>query len=186
VPGSLAVEPGEIAPKICERALLTDLVVLNVAHPPSSGLTSLGSGLRTIIWRCARPMLAVSGWSTLIDQTLLAFDGSPKAREALFVATYLAERWPTTLTVVAVTDGSRVTATALADVQRYLDLHEVAADFVDAAGPVGETLLKIADERQINLLLLGGYSANPVKEVILGSTVNRILREAPCPIFICR
>jgi nucleotide-binding universal stress UspA family protein len=186
VPGSLAAEPGEIARKICERALLADLVVLNVAHPPGGGLASLGSGLRAIIWRCARPMLAVPGWSTEVNRALLAFDGSPKAREALFVATYLAERWQTALTVVAVADGSRVTPGALADAQRYLDLHELTAEFVNAAGPIADAILTLADERHINLLMLGGYSANPVKEVIVGSTVNRMLREAPCPIFICR
>jgi nucleotide-binding universal stress UspA family protein len=185
VPGSLAVEPGEIARKICERALLTDLVVLNVAHPPA-GLASLGSGLRTIIWRCARPILAVSGWSTLLDRALLAFDGSPKAREALFVATYLAERWQTVLTVISAVDGVRVTPAALVDVQRYLDLHEVAADVLSVSGPIAEAILAAAEERHINLLMLGGYGANPVKEAILGSTVNRVLREAPCPIFICR
>jgi nucleotide-binding universal stress UspA family protein len=185
VAGSLAVEPGEIARKICERALLTDLVVLNVAHPPA-GLASLGSGLRTIIWRCARPILAVSGWSTLVDRALLAFDGSPKSREALFVATYLAERWQIALTVISAVDGVRVTPAALVDVQRYLDLHEVAADVLSVSGPIAEAILAAAEERHINLLMLGGYGANPVKEVILGSTVNRVLREAPCPIFICR
>jgi nucleotide-binding universal stress UspA family protein len=62
----------------------------------------------------------------------------------------------------------------------------VTADIMNVEGPIAEAILKIADERLINLLMLGGYSANPVKEVILGSTVNRVLREAPCPIFICR
>jgi len=185
VPGSLATESGEIARKICERALLTDLVVLNVAHPPA-GLSSFGSGLRTIIWRCARPILAVSGWSSPVDRALLAFDGSPKAREALFVATYVAERWQIALTVAAVADGSRVTPAVLDGAKRYLDLHEVAAELMTISGPVGEGILGLARERDINLLMLGGYGANPVKEAILGSTVNRLLREAPCPIFICR
>ena len=184
VPGSLAVEPGEIARKICERALLTDLVVLNVAHPPA-GLGSLGSGLRAIIWRCARPILAVPGWSTPMDRALLAFDGSPKAREALFVATYVAERWQTALTVVSAIDGVRVTPAVLADVQRYLDLHEVAADLLSVSGPIAQAILTAAGERSINLLMLGGYGANPVREVILGSTVNRVLREAHSPVFIC-
>jgi nucleotide-binding universal stress UspA family protein len=73
----------------------------------------------------------------------------------------------------------------LTDVQRYLDLHEVAADLLSVSGPIAEAILTAAAERDINLLMLGGYGANPVKEVILGSTVNRVLREAPCPLFIC-
>ncbi len=186
VPGSLAIEAGEIAPKILERALLTDLVVLKVAHPPGGGLASLGSGLRTIIWRCARPILAVPESSTEAKGAMLAYDGSPKAREALFVGTYLAEIWKTALTVASVMDGIRVTSAALDEVKRYLEFHEVAADLVNTTGPIAETLLALAGGRPVDLLLLGGYGANPVKEVILGSTVNRVLREACCPVFICR
>ena len=186
VPGSLAIESGEIARKICERAVLTDMVVLNVAHPPSGGLASLGSGLRTIIWRCARPVLTVPGWSTKLSRALLAYDGSSKSREALFVATYLAERWQTALTVVAATDGSRPSPEALRYLHTYLEWHEVQADFVQASGAPGEAVLKTAEERRIELIMMGGYGATPVKEVILGSTVNHVLRQTPCPVFICR
>jgi nucleotide-binding universal stress UspA family protein len=186
VTGSLAIETGEIARKICERAVLTDMVVLNVAHPPAGGLASLGSGLRTIIWRCARPVLTVPGWSTKLSRALLAYDGSSKSREALFVATYLAERWQTALTVVSATDGSRPSAEAMQYVHTYLDWHEVQAEFVQAEGAPGETVLKTAQERAIDLIMMGGYGATPMKEVILGSTVNRVLRETSCPVFICR
>lgn len=187
VPGSLAVETGEVARKIYERALLTDVVVLNVAHPPEGGLASLGSGLRAILWRSARPVLAVPGWSTRLDRVLLAYDGSPKSKEALFVTAYLAERWQAALTVVSVSNGSPASAAALDYAYKYLDFHEVPADFVlDSGRPVTEVLSQAIQERDINLLMMGGYSANPVKEVILGSTVNYALREAHCPVFICQ
>jgi nucleotide-binding universal stress UspA family protein len=33
---------------------------------------------------------------------------------------------------------------------------------------------------------MGGYSAKPVREVVLGSSVDEILRESRLPILICR
>ena len=39
-----------------------------------------------------------------MDNALLAFDGSTKSKEALFVATYLAEKWHTKLMVLTIAD----------------------------------------------------------------------------------
>ncbi len=135
--GNLIIETGDVTRKIIERALLTDLVVLNVAHPPSAGLTSLGHGLRTIIWRCARPILAVPGRVTQFDRAVLAYDGSPKSKEALFVAAYLAEIYRTQLTVLSVADGNRVAADVQDYPRAYLELHEIEADFILSDGPIG-------------------------------------------------
>jgi nucleotide-binding universal stress UspA family protein len=179
------VESGDIPKKICERALLTDLVILNTLHPPPEGLGGLGSGLRTIIARCARPILAVCCNVCTMDKALLAYDGSPKAREALFVATYLAEQWMTSLTVMAITEGSRVTDSVLDDAQAYLDLHEIQAEFITASGPIS-LLHDVMDERGTNLLLMGGYSLSALEELLQGSAVDSMLRENHCPIFICR
>jgi nucleotide-binding universal stress UspA family protein len=183
VKGSLAVVKGDIPRQVCGRALLTDLVVLNVAHPPLPGLSSLNSGLRSIIWRSARPILTVPGKVSKMDKALLAFDGSPKSREALFVATYLAEKWKTDLTVLTVAKDA---APSVQDyVRSYLELHEIQADFLVENGP-HETIMKVIKERQVNLVLMGGYSGSAWKEVIVGSTVNLLLRKADCPLLICR
>ena len=187
VTGNLIIESGEIARKICERALLADVVVLKVSHPPSSnaGLLSWNSGLRSIIWNCARPTLTVPGAISALNRPLLAYDGSPKAKEALFVAAYLAERWRTPLTVVTVGEGN--SAQTIQDYARaYLELHEIEAEYVITAGVVGEKLLQARAEREADLVLMGGYGRSPWQEMVLGSVVNFMLREAPCPVFICR
>ena len=47
VDGNLVIELGEITKKICERATMTDLVVLKIVHPPLGGLATLKSPFRT-------------------------------------------------------------------------------------------------------------------------------------------
>ena len=62
IPGKLAIEVGKVARGICTRAQWTDLVVVNVAHPPGAQpWTRLSSGFRTLLRRCPRPVLAVPG-----------------------------------------------------------------------------------------------------------------------------
>ena len=183
LPGSLMIEKGNVPAKVCQRALLTDLIVLNAQHPPRPGLPSLRSGLRAIIWRSSRPILTVPGETSPLDNALLAFDGSSKSKEALFVATYLAEKWQTRLTVITIAeDGPQL---AQDYVRSYLELHEIQADFIVKSGSF-DIFLRTIRERMINLVVTGGYSSTPLKELLAGSAVNFLLRKADCALLICR
>ncbi|MBN1303513.1 MAG: universal stress protein [Anaerolineales bacterium] len=184
IQGNLANVKGEIVDQIYEYSKLTDLIVLNMLHAPSPGLAGLGSGLRQIIWRSARPILTVPGKLSPMDRALVAFDGSQKSKEALFVATYIAERWKTNLTILTVTenkDHQKVQEYA----RDYLELHEIEGTFmIEKGGP--ETFLKIMNDLETNLVLMGGYGGSAIKEVVVGSLVNFMLRNAKCPILISR
>jgi len=181
--GSLALEKGSVPDLVCQRALLADLIVLNAAHPPSPGLSSLGSGLRSIIWHSSRPILTVPAKISPLDRALVAFDGSTKSKEAVFVAAYIAERWKTSLTVLTLSDDP---STTIQDYARdYFALHEIPADFIIISG-APETFLNVISERGINLVVMGGYSGSAWQEIIIGSMVNFLLRKVECPLLICR
>jgi nucleotide-binding universal stress UspA family protein len=187
IPGELAIEVGGMARKICERARWTDLVVVNLAHPPASRpISRLSSGFRTLIRRCARPVLAVPRAFSHLDRVLLAYDGSPKADEALFLATYLSCRWNITLVVVTVIETGRTPSETLARAQGYLETHGVGATFVKESGTVAEAILKVAEEHESDLIIMGGYGFSPMLEVVLGSVVDQVLRTSRQPMLICR
>jgi len=185
VNGSLAIVHGEISDQINEYSLLTDLVVLNVSCPPGPGLASLGSGLRTIIWNSASPILAVTEKTSPMKKALLAFDGSAKSKEALFIAAYVAEIWHTELTVMTLSGSDRASSSVQDYARAYLELHEVEAEFLIVDGSF-EAFLDVSRERSIDMILMGGYSGNAFKEVVIGSLVNYLLREFEYPILICR
>jgi len=187
VPGRLAIETGGIARKICERTRWTDLIVVSLAYPPpSQPVARLGSGFRTLIRRCNSPVLAVPEAPSPLDNVLLAYDGSPKADEALFVATYIADRWKTSLTVVTITENERVSPDTLARAQGYLESHAVQATYLSESGAIHEVILRTAEEQSSNLIVMGGYGHSPVLEVVMGSTVDHVLRDSPQPTLICR
>src|SRR5690606_16366552 len=141
--GSLAVESGEVARRICERAAVADLVVLQLAHPPASQpLARLSSGFRAVLRRCPRPVLAAPAARERAERVLLGYDGSAKAEEALFVATYLAEAWKARLAVVCVLENDGVAET-LPHARAYLEMHEVEADFITPdSGPAADAILQ--------------------------------------------
>ncbi len=186
VTGHLAIEVGDLTDKICERASLCDLVVLNLAYPPGAGIADrLTSGFSALIRRSPRPVLAVPTVPTNFARALVAFDGSPKSREALFVAAYLAGAWSLDLTVLVVRQGS-VGESAMAYAREYLEFHELTAQYQWRDGAPDEAVLHLGREQDVDMYILGGYGAPPAIEVVRGSTVDRILREADRPVIICR
>jgi nucleotide-binding universal stress UspA family protein len=116
----------------------------------------------------------------------LAYDGSAKAKEALFVAAYLAEQWQIPLVVVAVEEDKLLAETALQGAQSYLQTQQLEATYVSAGGPVAGAILKAAEEHNSNLIIMGGYGRSPMLEVVLGSAVDEVLRSSNQPVLICR
>ena len=185
VHGVLAIEVGEPTQKILERSALTDLIVMKISYPPSVGFKVLASNVRTLIARAPRPILAIPGIISNFGHALLAFDGSPKAKEALFVATYLAEQWQTRLTILTGMEDQQVDASAQDFARNYLEFNEVEAEFISKKYSA-ETLKNTAEEIQADLVVMGGYSGWILKEMTVGSSVNFMLRESQFPILICR
>ncbi len=185
VDGTLAIDVGDITKRITERAILADLTVLKVVHPPSTGVSALTSPFRTIIERSSRPLLAVPSQATQFKRALLAYDGSDRSKEALFVATYIAEAWKTELIVFTATDN-KLSADEQDHVKRYLDIHEVEAKYVVSEQGAMDYLKKAVEERGIDLVLMGSHGGSVLQQVFVGSALDYMLRESNVPIFICR
>jgi len=191
IPGNLVFDVGPVQRTICDRARWADLVVISLDHPPlPQPVSRLSSGLVTLIRRCPRPVLTVPHGPSQLQHALLAYDGTPKAHEALFVATYVAARWGISLTVLTVHEDEHVGPDTIEEARHYLEAHDVRAAYVElskgAGGSVPGSVLGTAEERGCDLILIGGYGMGPMAEAVLGSTVDRILRESQWPVLICR
>jgi nucleotide-binding universal stress UspA family protein len=185
VSGRLAVEVGEPTQKILERSALTDLIVIRISYPPSAGIRVLTSHVRSLIARASRPILAVPGKISRLQHALLAFDGSPKAREALFVATYLAEQWQTRLTIFTGPEENGADSSAQDFARNYLEFNEIEAEFINEKYSP-DALQKTAEQIEADFVIMGGYSGSILKEMTVGSSVNYMLRASELPILICR
>jgi nucleotide-binding universal stress UspA family protein len=184
VDGKLFIESGDITKKICDRATMTDLIVLKIVHPPMGGLSSFTSPFRAIITDSSRPVLGVPAQATQFQRALLAYDGGDKSKEALFVATYIAEIWRTELLVFTALDGSKVAADVQDHVRKYLDIHEVTAEYIVSEHGAMDALKKTADEHNVDLVLMGSHGGSMLKKVFIGNALDYMLRESRVPIFI--
>ncbi|PIE82436.1 MAG: universal stress protein UspA [Chloroflexi bacterium] len=187
VQGELVVTTGKVARTITERAAWAVLVMVNLMYPPAkTPLRRLGSGCNMLIQRSPRPVFVLPGRrGSNMKHALLAYDGSPKASEALFVAAYLAVRWCVSLTILTV-ETRYTSAESMLLAQEYLAKYNIAANFVLREGYIGKAVLETVALHHCDLVIMGGVGFRPVPHLVLGSTVDLMLRECKQPILICR
>lgn len=188
ITGELAVDTGDVSRVVCDRAEWADLVVVSITYAPGTTfLERLGSGLRRIVQRCSRPVLTVP--STPIHplrRALLAYDGSRKADEALFVAAYLAQMWDVSLTVVAAGATVNDAEDTIERARTYLSRYDIAAEYRCEVGRPGPVIMAVGRELDTDLIIMGGFGAGPVVELVVGSTVEQVLRTSWKPTLVCR
>lgn len=184
VEGQLAFAEGDPVERIVERARWADLVICNVAYPerPDAPAT-LAQNVRPLLRRSPRPLLALPGRTSALQRPLLAYDGGLRAKSALFAAAYMALRWDLHVVVVSVAEGGRA-ATPLAEAREMLDRYGVSADYVAEEGPVADALLRVADERDRDVLLMGSHTWARWIESMFGGLLEEMLRRSGRPVLI--
>lgn len=186
IPGEFATDVGRVADKIVERSALADLLVLSLVHESGpKTATGFGTEFNKILGRSPRPVLVIpEAADSKMDRAILAYDGSRKADEALYLATYMARKWSMTLSVIAA--GKEKAEIALDRAKSYLALRDVEARYIQGKRPAAQAILESAKNQECNLIIMGGFSHRPALQLVLGSTVNKVLQETRMPVLICR
>jgi len=187
--GEFAVEVGSNPVQVInKRAAWVDLVVVRGTRGPGyKPLDRIRPELKLLVQRCPRPIhVTPDGSHSDFSRAILAYDGSPKSDEALFIATYLTSRWNKILTVVTV-ETEYTSPAALERAREYLTGHGLSdVTYILKKGPIAENVLATAAAYDCNLLFMGGFSFRSLRHLTLGSSAERILREFPHPMWICR
>ena len=185
--GNLVFTRGDIAETINERAKVNDLVVLKLNRPPSTNLFArLKSGIRKLVRRSSSPLLFVCNELSEMNHILLAYDGSPKGKQALYIAAYLANRYDKQLSVIVVdkdeTHGQRL----LTEAAEYLGNQCVEQIYKKPTRRINTIILQVVQEINADLIIMGGYGLSPLLEIILGSTVDGVLRGTHVPVIVAK
>ncbi len=187
ISGELAFDTGDLFQEMVDRARWNDLVVMSLQHRPTGQvLERWRSGWRNFLIRAPRPVLAVPGEPSPLNAAVLAYDGSPKADEALYVATYVAGHWRTRLVVLT----SAKEADEIPEVQNkartYLESHNIEAEYIAPVGKAAINILLAVEKHNCDFIIMGGYGSNQLVELFLGSTVEDVMRHSWYPILICQ
>jgi nucleotide-binding universal stress UspA family protein len=186
VPCKLISEPAETPDVILERARWVDLVVLSEALTLTETLAPAWDPLvHTILRHTGPPVLAVTGPCRRLTNALLAYDASPTSAEALRIATHVGKHWDIPLSVLTVDERRRASRDTLDKAIAQMQGSGVQAEGLFRTGPVDKTILDTATELHTELLILGASGYSPFVELFVRSTLDRVLRQASCPLLIC-
>lgn len=139
----------------------------------------------------------------MFENILLAYDGSEHAKRATNCAQNLALKLGVSVRVVtAFNPISRIIGDPVYEetVQRETvqanTLAEEAAAQLRAAGldphievlegPAANAILRVANVRGSDLIIMGSRGLGSAKALLLGSISNKVLQEAECPVLIVK
>jgi nucleotide-binding universal stress UspA family protein len=190
VQGSLAIEVGEPGKRILERSFYTDMVIVKMNYAPGiQPLQKLRSGFRTLVRKSPQPLLVVPGYMRPIKRLLLAYDGSPKAREAMYIAAYLAIHWKVELFILSTykdNDLKDEMKKHINEARSYMRFGGVYYKAHLRKGLSGQNILNFVNEKEIDMVIMGSYGSAPIKEVMSGSTIDYVLDGIQIPVLICK
>ena len=181
------VSTGEINEVLCDHSRFADIILLPLNHPPGDEpINRLSSGITSLIRNCSVPILTVPAAPTPLNTILLAYDGSIKAKEALFIAAYFGAQHGSTVKVLTSVIGAGNPDLIQEEAKKYLARFPLNSQYIISQVAVSEQISIIHQTEDIDLILIGGYSGSTLIDVMLGSAVDKVLREIQLPILICR
>ena len=181
------LDMGLIANEICDRAKLADLVVIGhrgVNEEFSTGL--LGTTAETITRKSPRPIFVSTKQFTAIEKPLLAYDGSQRASAAMDSAAEFCTRLNLPLTVLTIAKEESVARNNLQQAKGYLASYAIDVTYESTRGHPEQKIIEQLVNHKHDLLFIGAYGHRRIIEMVLGSTTEYVLRNAPCPVFLNR
>ena len=181
------LDMGIVANQICDRARSADLVMIGhrgVNERFSTGL--LGSTAESVARKCPRPVFISPMKFRQIKRPVLAYDGSERASRAMRAAAEFASGISAPLEVITVARDPKLGERTLAEARSYFENYTPKAEFKLLQGHANEEIVKFLKERDADLLFIGAYGHSRIIEMVLGSTTEYVLRNAPCPVFLSR
>lgn len=177
---------GVPAVRLLEAASDSDLIVMG-RRGESAGLgdtKGLGEVVERVLRTAVQPVLLAGPEFQDITRILLGFDGSKPAREAMVYAIELAQRLTVPVLAVSVHHDDVVARRQLSTVEHYAEGHRIEIDTEIRKGDPADVLLGMAQPG--DLITIGAFGDGRIREWLLGSTTEAILRSAVQPVLLHR
>ena len=137
----------------------------------------------------------------MFENIVMAFDGSEYSYKALKSAKSLSERYEANLWLVHVfrnptdflgyADYEKLFAkrkslaqTVLDDARQTLDRTSFPVQYELIEGHESESILKVADNREADLIVMGTRGLGAVKGFLVGSVSRKVIHYADCPVMV--
>lgn len=179
--------PGSPADVIYEKSHLVDLLVIGVRGEFAKWKRNLvGATLDAVIRQCNKPLLITTQKYKRISKILFAYDGSDKANKALQLAGFFATNLKVPIIVLSVHDNSQVRNRFLQEANTYFAPYKMTADLVGISGDPEKEIIRVSQDNDCDMIVMGAFGHSRIREAILGSTTEEVVRNAKIPVLLAK
>jgi nucleotide-binding universal stress UspA family protein len=179
--------PGEVISRI---AIAHDIVVLSrTGYSRIAGVQeTVDSLVAPVIRGSVRPVL-VAGCEfregSDIRNILIAYDGSAHSARALLVAAELAARPGVNCTVVTIAQSEDLGREILAPAEAFLFHHGITPrKQITISSKPSDVICGLVASGGVDIVIMGAYGHSPIREVLFGSTTERILAHCAANVIL--
>jgi nucleotide-binding universal stress UspA family protein len=180
-----------------------DLIVVGAKGMLSLEKALMGDTTEKVFGYSFKHVMVVPEKTTLgLDKILLSTDGSEYSRRATVRAMDFAESYGTELHVVSIVEISaeiysiapEVVEKKVGEAEDYLAGIKKQADArgIKYKGSVRDSeapydiIREIAQKEQVGLIVMGSHGRTGLTRILMGSTVERVIAQAPCPVLVVK
>jgi nucleotide-binding universal stress UspA family protein len=148
----------------------------------------LDSHIGQIIRNSVRPVLVAGqefNEGGEVRNIVVAYDGSNHAARSLLVAAELASRPGVNCRLVNISASQEEGEEVLAPADAFMRHHGIVPtkQVVVHAKP-SDVISSLASEKDVDLLIMGAYGRRPIREVIFGSTTEKVLAHSSVNVLL--
>lgn len=176
---------GIIDESIIDEGKKADLILL-AQRGEHLHLGGIGSTAEAVIRKSGKPVIVTPSAFQEIESMAIAYDGSPPADNALKMAAELSQiaAWP--LTILMITDDQSLGEKLIKKTEAALDSYSIDSDTVILNGDEDRAIIRFIREGSVEMLVMGAYGHNRLRELLLGSTTNYVIRKTTIPVLLNR
>ncbi len=181
IPSSTEVKTGIPGEVISRTGIAHDIVLVSRTgyNRVANALETVDALVAPVIRNSVRPVLVAGSEfrdESEIQNILVAYDGSAHAARALLVAAELGARPGVHCTLITVAHSEDIGWDTLAPAEAFLFHHgvELGKKVVVSSKP-SSVICEQAASEGVDLVVMGAYGHSPIREVLFGSTTERIL-----------
>lgn len=167
---------GTPADIILEKSHTVDLTIMGKRGEFANwDKKTLGATTDSVSRGTFKPLLVVEKPAKEFKKILVGYDGSRNANQMLMYAGHFAEGLKSKLKVVCVCNDRAVAEKNCNEAKKYLKSYDIELTDEIISGHPEEEIVKLA-QAEFDLIAIGAYGNSRIKEAILGSTTEHILR----------
>jgi len=178
---------GPPADLICEKAPLVDILIMGARGEFERWKKKLvGATADAVVRQWNKPIMITPKKFNKIKRLLFSYDGSEKANRALQILGVLSTHLRAPVTVLTVHDREQMRQKLLKEAQVYLEPYDVSVELVGVAGNPEKEIPQVAHDKKCDLILMGAFGHSRIREAILGSTTEQVIRNTSTPVLLAK